>query len=88
MAADPLPRLANNAAIQARFLKIVYFLTTSISSGTIFALLDAAALEHIHGGGKFELKVWADPQERPSDRHTSDADSATMFVDVGAWAKA
>jgi hypothetical protein len=52
--------------------------------------LDAAAREHIHGGGKgkFELKVWADPQERPSDRHTSDADSATMFVDVGAWAKA
>ena len=46
--------------------------------------LDAAALEHIHGGGKFELKVWADPHERLSDRHTSDADPSTMFIDVGA----
>jgi hypothetical protein len=50
--------------------------------------LDAAALDHIHGGGHHTTRVWGDPHENLRDRCTSDADPSTMFIDIGAWAKA
>ncbi len=50
--------------------------------------LESAALDHILGGGHHTTRVWGDPHEKLRDRHTSNADPSTMFVDVGAWAKA
>lgn len=50
--------------------------------------LDAAALEHIHGGGgKNSITVWGDPHETLRDRHASNADPSTLLADVGSWAK-